>query len=401
MIRFAAFSIAVLVTACRGQPDGTDDRPADAEPAEASASPTHPPGEPESPHLEDRAPRTGPPLRNDGTIFADTEMMGTRVSINVHVGAQGEAAAAGAAVEAAFDEMARIEGLLSEWRPNSELSRLNRAAGGEPMKVSPELRDILVRSRTISEETDGSFDVTFHAVGQLWSFTPGATPPDAVDIQRKLPLVGWRGIEVDQEAGTARLAREGMMVGLGAIGKGYAAERASAVLHAKGWPNHVVEAGGDTFASGTKDGQPWMVGVQNPDGAGVIGVLPASDRAVVTSGDYQRFFEHEGRRYAHILDPRTGWPIELERSPKSVTLVTSSPTEGDAYCTAVVVMGAEKGLRFVESRSDLDAIIVTRTGEIKVSSGLQDQLIRTTAGGKPLSHPQKMKPAPAPKKISE
>jgi FAD:protein FMN transferase len=337
-----------------------------------------------SPDQPEAARRSGPPVRKDGTIFADTEMMGTRVSINVWIDPGRDPSDAQRAVEAAFDEMARIEGLLSEWQPGSELSRLNRAAGGPPLKVGPELIEVLGRSVAISEETQGLFDVTFHAVGQLWSFQPGAAPPTHEAIERKLPLVDHRAIEIDPEAGTVRLARPGMMVGLGAIGKGYAAERASAVLVKHGFTNHVVEAGGDTQVSGKKAGEPWVVGVQNPDGPGVVGVLRTTDRAVVTSGGYQRFFEHEGRRYAHIIDPRTGWPIELERSARSVTLVASDPTDADAYCTAVILMGEAEGMAFVESKPDLEAVMVTRSGELLVSSGLGDVFIETTPQGKPI-----------------
>ena len=379
---FLALVTSFCGVACRDQPSraepATDARTVIAA-APADVTPAAP--------ADERGDAGGPPVRNDGTIFVDTEMMGTQVSINVYVGPDGDARAAGRAVEAAFEEMSRIEGLLSEWRPQSELSRLNRAAGGEPMRVSSELAEVLARSREISEETDGHFDVTFHAVGQLWSFRPGATPPSKEAIEAELPLVDWRGIEVTRTPGGpsfARLARPGMMVGLGAIGKGYAVQRASEVLKSQGFHDHVVEAGGDTHAAGTKGGQPWMVGVQNPDEPGVLGVLPSSNRSVVTSGDYQRFFDHEGKRYAHIIHPRTGWPIELESSPKSVTLVADGPTEGDAYCTAVVVMGAEAGMRFVESKPDLQAIIVTRSGELLISSGLRDAFIATTPQGKPL-----------------
>lgn len=327
-----------------------------------------------------------PPVRKDGTIYAETQMMGTRVSINVHVDPGRDADEAGGAVEAAFDEMARLETLLSEWQPRSELSNFNRTAGGPPIEVSSELAEVLARSRAISEQTDGLFDVTFHGVGQLWSFAPGARPPSKQAVAEKLPLVDWRELRIDREAGTASLGKPGMMVGLGAIGKGYAVDRASDILKKRGFANHVVEAGGDTYASGTKAGNEWMVGVQNPEGPGVLGVLPSSDRAIVTSGNYQRYFEHEGKRYAHILDPRTGWPIEQADSPKSVTLVAADATEADAYCTAVTVMGPDAGLRFVESHPQLDAIIVTHDDEIRVSSGLAGVFIRTTPRGKPIAN---------------
>lgn len=318
-----------------------------------------------------------PPVRKDGTVYADTELMGTRVSINVWVGppAQADAAAAGQAMREAFAEMVRLEGIMSEWQPDSELSRLSDAAGGEPRRLSPELFEVLARSREIAEDTDGAFDPTFHTVGQLWSFKPGAKPPTAEAIASKLPLVGWRGIELDEATGTGRLAKPGMKLGLGAIGKGYAADKVSQLLVRKGFPHHVVELGGDTYASGSKDGKPWMVGIQRPDGPGVVGAIPVTDRSVVTSGDYQRFFEFEGKKYAHIIDPKTGWPVPAERSPKSVTLVAKDGTDADAYCTAVAVMGVDAGFDFAEAHAGLEVVIITQDDELKVTSGLREVLV--------------------------
>ncbi len=304
-------------------------------------------------------------------MFGTSELMGTTVSINVHVGPDGDAPAAGAAMEAALAEMARIEELMSEWKPRSELSRLNASAGTRPMSISAELYEVLARAGTISKQTHGTFDVTFHGVGHLWSFKPGATPPSPEAIAAALPLVDWSKVTLDEAHRTAALG-SGMKIGLGAIAKGYAVDRASQTLIERGFSNHVVEAGGDTYAAGSKGGSPWRVGVKDPDGAGSLGVLSIGERAVVTSGDYMRFFEHQGQRYAHILDPTTGWPIRRSASPKSVTLLASNATDADAYCTAVTVMGPEAGLAFVESRPDLDAVIIERDGTVQVSSGLAD-----------------------------
>src|SRR5690606_28264912 len=149
-------------------------------------------------------------------------------------------------------------------QPDTELSRLSDAAGGEPRRLSPELMRALARSRGIAEATEGAFDPTFHGVGQLWKFGPGARPPSAEAIAEKLPLVGWEQLELDEAKGTGRLAKPGMRLGLGAIGKGFAADEASALLTRMGFPNHVVEVGGDTYAAGSKDGTPWMVGIQRP-----------------------------------------------------------------------------------------------------------------------------------------
>jgi len=299
-------------------------------------------------------------------------MMGTRVSIAVWLG-DGDPAKAQTAITDAMLEISRIEAIASEWQPDSDLSLLNAQAGGEPVSVAPELIEILDRARTISARTEGLFDVSFYAVGALWTFKPGAEPPSAEAISRELPLVNWREIETDPTALTARLRLPGMKVGLGAIAKGYAVDRAAALLAERGFTDTIVEAGGDTYVSGAKGARSWRVGVQDPDRAGGrIGSLHARDQAVVTSGNYARFFVWEGVHYTHILDPRTGWPIPAERSPKSVTLVAADAATADAYCTAVSVMTPPTGLAFVEAHDELEAVIIGPDGAVLVSSGLSE-----------------------------
>jgi thiamine biosynthesis lipoprotein len=317
-----------------------------------------------------------PPVRPDGTIFAESELMGTRVSINLWLGPGEDAVAAGKAIRDAMAEMARIESIASEWQPDSELSALNRAAGGEPMPLSPELFEILERAKKISADTDGLFDVTFHGVGQLWSFTPGSQPPSAEAIAEKLALIDWQQIELDPATRNARLAKPGMKIGLGAIAKGYAVDRAAALLSERGFANHIVEAGGDTYVTGSKGEQGWRVGVQDPqNAAGRIGHLVVRDESVVTSGNYARFFVWEGVHYTHILDPRTGWPVPADRTPKSVTLVAKDATTADAYCTAVSVMAPKDGLAFVEARPELGAIIIGPNDEVLISSSVREQFV--------------------------
>jgi thiamine biosynthesis lipoprotein len=365
----------LLALGCRDAPvssvanDTSDAPPSMSGPAPAAAAPTAAPAPSAEPQGD------APPVRKDNTIFAESELMGTRVTVNVWLPPEHTAREAGAAIQASFDEMARIESIMSEWQPGSELSRFNRAAGGEMIALSPELTEVLARAREIAELTGGAFDPTFHGVGQLWSFQPGATPPTKAEVAEKLPLIAWRDLEVDPKARRGRLARAGMMVGLGAIAKGYAVDRASALLHDLGFPHHVVEAGGDTYARGTKGGKKWMVGIQKPGARGIVAALPSSDESVVTSGDYQRYFEHEGVRYAHILDPRTGWPIPERESPQSVTLVAPNATDADAFATAVAVMGPDAGMRFVESQPTLEAVVITHEGDVRVSSGLQSRLV--------------------------
>ncbi len=353
---------AALALACGPAPAPTPaSAPASAPPPAATAAPAP-------------APERAPPVRKDGTVYAETEQMGTRVSINLWIG-ELTAAQAGAAIEAAFAEIERIEQIMSEWRPSSELSQLNDNAGGPLRPLSPELFEVLQRSKLVAEATDGAFDPTFYAAGQLWHFEPGARPPAPEAIAEKLALVGWQGIELDPNTGAGRLARPGMKVGLGAIAKGYAVDRASQVLLQHGFVHHIVEGGGDTYVSGSKGGTPWKVGIQRPDRAGSLAAIPATDRAIVTSGGYQRFIEVDGKRYAHILDPRTGWPLDESASAQSVTLVAANTTDADAYATAVAVMGPEKGMAFVEAHPGLEAVIVTRSGELLVSKDLQPILV--------------------------
>jgi thiamine biosynthesis lipoprotein len=314
-------------------------------------------------------------IRADGTIFAESELMGTRVSINVWIGKGGDALGASEAITDAMTEMARIEAIASEWQPSSDLSRLNRS-NGEAVAIPPELVEVLTRAREISADTEGLFDVTFYGVGQLWSFEPGSHPPSPEAIAEHLPLVDWRAVEVDAAAGTATLTKPGMKIGLGAIAKGYAVDKAAALLHSRGFANHIVEAGGDTQVSGQKGDKPWKVGVQDPKRTvGRIGYLTARDEGVVTSGNYARFFVWEGVHYTHIIDPRTGWPIPVDKTPKSVTLVAKNATDADAYCTAVTVMEPERGLAFVEARPDLEAIIIGPDDRVYVSSGLKDRFV--------------------------
>ena len=339
------------------------------QPSLPSPAPSPTPPKPKAPPLPEAE---GPPIRRDGTMFGTSELMGTTVSINVYVGPDGDAVKAGKAMQDALAEMARIEGLMSEWKPGSELSKLNDAAGGPAKPLSPELFEVLEIATRIHGETEGTFDVTFHGVGHLWSFKPGSRPPSREAIATALPLVDGSALQLDATTHAARLPKAGMKIGLGAIAKGYAVDRASGLLRERGFANHVVEAGGDTYAAGSKGYQPWRVGVKDPQSTGSLGVLSIRERAVVTSGDYMRFFEHEGRRYAHIIDPTTGWPIEASNSPKSVTLLAVNATLADAYCTAVAVMGPDRGMAFVESREDLDAVIIDRDGTVRVSSGLRD-----------------------------
>jgi thiamine biosynthesis lipoprotein len=353
-------ALLCLLLACRSETD-----PA-TKPSAAAPLPAEDVEEAPSPSSD--APFVG----EDGTVFAESELMGTRVSMRVWLADEARAADAGQAIRDAFREIARIESIASEWQADSELTRLNESSGSGAIEISPELFEILERSRAISEATHGSFDVSFHAVGQLWKFGPGSRPPSPEAIAEKLPLVNWRNVELLDNPPRARLVRKGMKLGLGAIAKGYAVDAASRLLTQRGFAHHIVEGGGDTYARGSKDGQAWQIGVQHPTRGGAIGAIAAKDRAVVTSGNYMRFFEWEGRRYTHILDPQTGWPISADKHPKSVTCVAPNATDADAYCTAVTIMGRAAAMSFVGEHEGLDVVIIDFDDSLHVSEGLSD-----------------------------
>jgi thiamine biosynthesis lipoprotein len=361
----------MMFAAC--EPSTPDQRVAVA----ASAAPSA--AEEPSPDLESARASTQeadpPPLRDDGTLFAESELMGTRMSINVFVGPERDPARGAQAIRDAFAELSRIESIASEWDPSTPLSTLNKLAGGDPVVVPPELIEILQRAKEVAEATNGRFDPTVYAVGELWSFERDSAPPSPQAIEARLPLVDWQGIELDAGGQTARLARPGMRIGLGGIAKGYGVDAASKVLSAAGFPDHIVEGGGDTYAAGSKGDEPWRIGVQRPHAAGALGAVEARNEAIVTSGNYARYFEHEGVRYTHILDPTTGWPIPAERSPASVTCRAGDATTADAYCTALSVMGTTRAIALAERTPGLDVLIIGADETQTTSSGFAERFI--------------------------
>jgi thiamine biosynthesis lipoprotein len=272
-----------------------------------------------------------------------------------------------AAVNAAFDEVSRLERLMSNFMPDTELSRINQQAGVAPVKVSRELFGVIKRSMFFSDLSDGAFDISFASVGRLWNFRNGVVPaPDA--IEALLPFVNYRKIQLDEERFTVFLPSPQMEIGLGGIGKGYAMDRAMVVLAKHGIHNAMVMAGGDTVIRGRNGNDLWRVGLRDPDKAdGILAVLPLEDQAISTSGDYERFFIKDGVRYHHILDTKTGYPAMLCRS---VTILAHDATTSDGLTKPVFILGPERGLALIEQMEDVEAIIIDRNGKMYLSSGL-------------------------------
>ena len=271
------------------------------------------------------------------------------------------------AIAAAVAELNRVEDLMTDWRP-SELMRLNAAAGTGPVEVDPELGRLIGRALDISGFTDGAFDVTYAGVGRLWDFKRVPVQvPDQAAVDAALLNVGYQRVVMNAERTTVDLPA-GMSIGLGGIAKGYGVDRAMSVLMEHGVEHGIVNAGGDLKALGRKLGEPWEVAIRHPrDEERVLAVIPVVNSCIVTSGDYARFFEYEGQRYHHILDPRTGFP---SRGCMSATVVAPEAATADALATALCVLGPERGLELVESLSRVEALLVGLDGEVHASTGL-------------------------------
>ena len=279
------------------------------------------------------------------------------------------------AFDEVFDEFDRLEDLMSVWRAGSDVVRLNAAAGVDAVRVSPETREVLHLARQISEMTGGKFDITFGALSDLWKFDHDQdnTVPDPAEVRKRLALVDYRAVEVNDRDGTAFIAREGMRVHLGGIGKGYAVDRSVAILRRRGLTDFMIQAGGDLYVSGRHGARPWRVAIRDPRGPAeqVFATLDLSNSTFSTSGDYERAFLKDGRRYHHIIDPDTGEPA---RGCRSVTLVTERAVVADALAKGVFILGPAGGMALIEQVPGVEGVIVSDKNEVLVSSGLRDRL---------------------------
>jgi thiamine biosynthesis lipoprotein len=264
---------------------------------------------------------------------------------------------------------------MSVWREGSDVLRLNAAAGLAPIRLSPEVIEVLGIARHYSELSMGKFDVTFGPLSGLWRFDHDQDDvmPDPAAIAAKLPLIGWEDLVVDSAAGTAQLRRKGMSVHLGGIGKGYAVDHGAAILRRHGIENFLIQSGGDMYVGGHPEGRAWRLGIQDPRGPAdtPFAVVELSNATFSTSGDYERFFMKHGRRYHHILDPDFGQPA---MGCRSVTIVTSRSVDADALSTAVFILGPGAGMALIERLPDVEGVIVGARNEVLVSSGLKDRL---------------------------
>ncbi len=283
--------------------------------------------------------------------------------------------AARRALDAVFAEFDRLENVLSVWRATSDVQRLNAAAGRGAVAVGPDMLAVLDAAQEASRETRGAFDITFGALSDIWRFDHDQDDrvPSPDEIAARLRLIDHAAVVIDRAAGTARITRPGVKVHLGGIGKGYAVDRGAALLRSHGFENFLIQSGGDMYVGGQPDGRPWRLGIQDPRGPAdtPFAVVELTNATFSTSGDYERFFMKDGRRYHHILDPDSGRPAMASRS---VTIVTPRAVDADALSTAVFILGPEAGMALIERLPDVEGVIVGATNEVRVSSGLKDRL---------------------------
>ncbi len=299
-----------------------------------------------------------------GWLKREEAIMGTAISVELW---HDDRAAGASAIDAVMAEMHRIDRAMSPHRPDSELSRINRDAACAPVPISAEMARLLARANDFAALSDGAFDITYAAVGQLYDYRQRVRPSDAALADARA-LVGYRGLILDPAARTVRFEREGMRIDLGGFAKGHAVDNAAQILQQRGIRHAMVSAGGDSRVIGDRRGRPWTIGIRDPRRPGeVSALLPLEDTSISTSGDYERYFEADGERFHHLIDPATG------RSPRSVHSVTVLAEDGlttEALSKCVFVLGVEKGLRLIESQRGVDAVVIDACGALHCSSGL-------------------------------
>lgn len=294
----------------------------------------------------------------------EAAIMGTRIAVEVW---QEDAGRAEAAIDAVIAEMHRIDELMSHYKPESQLSRINRDAATAPVKVDAELAGLIARALEFSELSGGAFDITYASVGYLYDYRERRHPSEA-QIQAALPAISWRHVVVDREASTVRFLMPGVRIDLGGIAKGYAVDSSVQILRACGIRNGTVTAGGDSRILGDRRGRPWVVGIRHPDDPSrVIARIPLEDAAISTSGDYERYFDEDGVRYHHIINPDTG---KSATGVRSVTVIGPEAILTDGLSTSLFVLGPERGLALIDGREDVDAVIVRDDGKVFYSKGL-------------------------------
>jgi thiamine biosynthesis lipoprotein len=302
--------------------------------------------------------------------------MGTIVTVFLWTDDEPKAAKA---ADDVFAEMKRLDGVMTTWTPDSEVSQINTAAGKKPVKVSDETFAVIARAVDVSKRSNGVFDITVGAFKGLWKFDQDMdyTLPDPADVKKRLVMIGWKHLKLDRKAKTVFLDKAGMSITLGGIAKGYAVDKCVELLHAQGFVNFMVQAGGDMYIAGKKDVDPWVVGIRDPRGAdgSMFALAPIEDHSFSTSGDYERGFVNtkDGIRYHHILDPRTGFPAHASRS---VTIRAKDAFTADAWSKVLFILGPKESLKLIarEKLTDFEVVWVDDQNKIQTTKEIEKVL---------------------------
>lgn len=299
------------------------------------------------------------------------DIMGTKITVELF---HPDTALTRRAADAVLEEMRRIDQTMSPYIETSELARVNAQAFSHPVVISPELFSLIQRSLSVSELTEGAFDITFASVGFLYDYRRGKRP-DAETLRDSTPLINYHNLILDEKSHSIRFSKAGVRIDLGGIAKGHAVDRSMDILRKMGIQHALVTAGGDSRVMGDRWGRPWNIGVRDPRNKdALVAVIPLQDVAVSTSGDYERYFEEDGVRYHHIIDPTSG---DSARELRSVSIIGPDATTTDALSTSVFVLGPQRGLELVNRLPGIDAILVDNKGQLHYSDGLQS--VRKTA----------------------
>ena len=304
-----------------------------------------------------------------GWVVREEAIMGT--AIRVELWAE-DRRAGEAAATAVMEEMHRVDRAMSPHKPTSELCRINREASHQTVPLSEEMFRLVDRAMAFSRLSEGAFDISYAAAGQLYDYRRRVRPT-AAQLERARACIGWQHLQLDPHARSLRFARHGMRIDLGGFAKGHAVDNAVALLARRGIKNAYVSAGGDSRVLGDRRGRPWSVAIRDPRRVGeAVAVLPLEDASISTSGDYERCFDDGGERVHHLIDPATGRSADRVRS---VTILASDGLTSEALSKAVFVMGVERGLALVEDQPGVDAVIVDAQGVLHASSNLLHGLL--------------------------
>ena len=297
--------------------------------------------------------------------------MGSQLTLTAWAGDEAKAIET---FEEVFTEFDRLENLLSVWKDGSDVVRVNKNAGITPVPVSQDTIAVLREAAEAAALTRGKFDITFGALSDIWRFDHDQdnVVPDRQLIETRLTRIDYRAVQIDATARTAFITRPNMRIHLGGIGKGYGLDRASALLRERGFRDFMIQSGGDLYVAGTNGGTPWKLGIADPRGThDPFATLQITNGTFSTSGDYERFFMKDGKRYHHLLDPDFGEPA---RGCRSVTIVANRAVIADVLSTGVFIMGPDEGMKLIEQLPDVEGVIVTGDNEVLVSSGLKGRL---------------------------